>query len=195
MPNYAYTSHHISGDAKEIQAFCDVLCRVRNHPEGPQRDSEYYGRMSFRHFLEGLCGEVPPIDLRGQICDFGIEGDCVIQMFTESAWSIPLEIHDLIRQQFPSFRILYFMDPDDEGVMATNDVDGEVFTTRYGIATEDEDEEFFDTVEEACQWANLHLGVAANTLEELRDALLDYEEEHGMFVSLHECIMDEQLLC
>lgn len=192
MPNYAYTSHHISGDAKEIRMFFDILNRVKNHPDGSQRDSEYYGRMSFIHFLEELCGEIPAIDLRGQICDFDTEDDCVIRILTESAWTAPFEIHDLIRSHFPSFKILYFIDPDDDGVMVTNDIKGEIFTTRFGIATEFLDEEFFDTIEDACKWANLHLGVKANTLEELRNALYYYEEEHDTYATLHECFLDEE---
>lgn len=189
MPNYAYTSHHISGDAQEIETLFDIINRVNNHPEAAQRDSEYYGRMSFKHFLEELCGEVPTIDLRGEICHFQLESDKVLWLSTESAWCAPYEIHDLLRQHFPSLRILYFNDPDDDGVMVTNDVNGEVFRTRFGIAIEGMDEEYFDTIEEACQWAKQKLGIEANNLPSLHTALSDYEEANNTYASLHECIL------
>lgn len=190
MPNYAYTSHHISGDEKEIKMLYDMMNKVINHPDAFIRDAEYYGRMSFRHFLEELCEEVPAIDLRGQICHFELDSEKALWISTESAWRAPFELHNLIRHRFPSLKILYFTDPDDDGVMETNDVNGEVFRTRYGIATEYMDEEFFDTIAEACQWAKHNLGIEANNLTELRNALLDYEEENNTYASLHKCLLD-----
>lgn len=191
MPNYVYTSHHITGQEREIRKLYEILQRVDRHPEAKERERLYYGHMWLGYLLQELTGKDPEIECRGQVTGYSMDGDTVLWLSTESAWNAPYELHDIFRQYFPTIRILYFVDVTDEGEMYTNDVKGEVFKTRYGIALEDEDEEFFDTLEEAQAWFFDRLGIRTNTLDELTDAIDNLDEEQYGYINFHECTVIE----
>lgn len=192
MPNYAYTSHHITGDANEVRKLHEALQRVDNHPEATEREKEYYGHMWWGYVLQELLGHVPDLDCRGQVCGYELEDESGALCFlSESAWTAPFQIYDVLRRLFPSLRILYFVDPDDDGLMLTNDVNGEVFKTRYGIATEDDDEQFFDTEEEMFRWFSNRFEIDVNSVDDVNEAILWLDEEKSVYVSLHTCLVEE----
>ena len=192
MPNYAYTSHHITGDANEVRKLHEALQRVDNHPEAAEREKEYYGHMWWGYVLQELLGHVPDLDCRGQVCDYGLDAESgALSLFSESAWSAPFQIHEVLIQLFPSLRILYFVDPDDDGLMLTNDVKGEVFTTRYGIATEDDDEQFFDTEEEMFRWFSNRFGIKVGCIDDVENAIIQLNDEQDFSVNLHTCLVEE----
>lgn len=187
MPNYAYTSHHISGEKSEIDKLYEILQRVDKHPEARGREREYYGHMWLGYVITEITGKEPVIECRGQVTGYSMDAENALRLDTESAWGAPYELQDLIRQFFPSVRILYFLDVTDEGEMLTNDVNGEVFTARFGIEVEDEDEEYFDTLEEAQEWFFNRFGIKTNSLDELSDVIYNLDEEKYGSVGFHQC--------
>jgi len=71
--------------------------------------------------------------------------------------------------------------------METNDVDGEVFKVRFGIAREDEDEELFESEEEMFKWIDDMYGRCVSSLDEAYEAVDELSEELDVWMSLHEC--------
>lgn len=190
MPNYAYTDYHITGSKSDISKLNDALISLDAHPNAEDRSCKYYGSRWWGYFLEAILGEIPDgIDTRGEICCFNKESSTCITMTVESAYHAPYDINRLLKLKFPSIRILYWGWPDDDGVMETNDKDGEIFPWRIGIEKSGEDEEFFKDEEQICNWLRENFGLDFSSLDEVREFVDNNRDQW----TLHDdcCINDE----
>jgi hypothetical protein len=188
MANYASTEVSILGNDKEINELYNIMVNLGNMKEPAVKNG--FGTTWLGCLVEALGSSWQEVSCRGEWSCLELNNG-IITFSTESAWSAPIEVFDLIKQKFPSLEIFFLsVEPGCE-YFVVNDIEGRFYPDRYivDLCTADEDSmtEYFEDLESALDWIEKLTGQKvenAQDVELLNDALADINE--NSYCYLHE---------
>ena len=176
MPNWCSTSYRIQGDSKELKQF-NKLIQALEKRKHPLVKSDF-GNLWLGCIVEKLHGNSEETYCRGYIIDYKLEDD-TLSLHVESAWAEPYEWRAFIKKQYPSFQIYYMSEEGGCGYYVTNDKDGKFFPDKYLLDSDELEQQYFTTLEEACIKIGELCDKKVDTVSDIEEALSEYSESHN----------------
>jgi hypothetical protein len=188
MANYCDSSVTIQGNEQEINELYKIMVKLENMKEPAVKNG--FGRTWLGCLVEALGSSWREVSCRGEWSSLELN-DGIITFNTESAWTAPTEVFDLIKQRFPSIEIFFLSCEPGCVYFVSNDSDSRFYPERYIVdlctANEEYMTEYFEDLESALNWINAHTNSDVKTesdVEFLNDKLLAMNE--NAFCYLHE---------
>lgn len=181
MPNWCYTNYKVIGDEKQLKELFNAI-DILDKMDRPFVENGF-GNLWLGCLVTYLGGDWEKVACRGEITSYDKYSDS-LSIATETAWAECHEVRKFLEEKFPKLEFYYISEESGMCEYYTNDKSGEVFRTRYRVDLEIGDNYLCDdcfTLQEAADMINsmkiegLHV---EPSLEAIRKALKDYEEEH-----------------
>lgn len=179
MPNWASTCYIATGDKEQLKQLHDVMVELECmkeplHPNG-------FGNTWMGNLVMKLGGDWEKVYCRGSWDDLTFNGD-QITFHVESAWGELNEVRELIEEHFPDIKLYYQSEEPGMGIYITNDDTGTYFPERYYLWVEDEDTEYYQSLESLAKAVeNITGSKHLTTLNSCRKALESFSRKH------HQC--------
>lgn len=185
MPNWASTTYKAVGDAKQLTELHSIMKELQELPS-PGLHNNGFGETWFGNLVIKLGGDWKKIYCRGWWDNLQYQ-DGELSFFCESAWDELNEVRHFIEEKFPDIKLYYQTEESGMGIYSTNDESGEFFSDRYILWIEDQDSEYYDSLEEVLEviedlTGSKHL----HTLDAGRKALESYATRHDCGYILEE---------
>ena len=177
MPNWAYTQYIATGDKEQLQKLLAVMDELECM-KAPGLHKNGFGPTWLGNLVIKLGGDWEKIYCRGSWDNLQLTDDCI--MFSvESAWGELNEVRHLIEAHFPGIRLYYQSEEPGMGIYVTNDPTGEYFPDRYYLWVEDEDTDYYPTVESLAKAVEEITGsIHLTTFDACKKALAYYAFRH-----------------
>ena len=177
MPNWAYSQYHATGDKEHLQKLHAIMTELENM-KSPGLHENGFGSTWLGNLVIKLGGDWKKIYCRGS-WDNLIYEDGVISFSVESAWGELNEVRHLIEEKFPDIKLYYQSEEPGMGIYITNDPAGEYFPDRYYLWVEDEDTDYYPTVESLAKAVEEITGSRhLTTFDACKKALAYYASRH-----------------
>lgn len=171
MANWCFTNYVIEGDPNEV---ADLYRKLTNLLE--QEDGDYFEKHWLGNIAE-LFGKSPKeIGCRGSFDSLEFIDGC-IHFNTETAWADCSELWDFVCAQYKSVRHYYRAEEGGCCYYATNDKDGKYFPERYLLYISNDDNYYFEQLDEALELASEKLGQELKTIAEVESAICKHNED------------------
>lgn len=182
MPNWCSVTYKVVGERKEILAFHELLNTLKaNHTE----PSSFVG-INLCEVVEVLGGDLETISCRGRILSYKLSEN-VLQIDQETAWNECADFRYFMEKVYPHTKIFYQESEPMEDIFYTNDHTGKYFPEIYFLDAENDDPEYFNSLEETMKRIEDITGTPIKTEDDMNEALDLYLEVHGddVWYSLH----------
>lgn len=177
MANWADTSYVIvDKGARELYNIMRDL-EQRSEPLHPNG----WGNTWLGNLVIALGGDWEQVHCRGEWSEMEWNEEAEELRFrTESAWSHPHEVMELVKEKYPDISIFFISEESGMEIYVTNDIGGQYFAYRYFLAPYDGEWLYYEEGEEEKFLADISncIGKEVKALEEVRDAVIEYNEEH-----------------
>lgn len=177
MANWADTSYVIvDKGARELYNLMSNL-KQRSEPLHPNS----WGNNWLGNLVIALGGDWERVDCRGAWLEMEWNEEAEELRFrTESAWTHPHEVMELVKEKFPDISIFFISEEPGMEIYVTNDSKGLYYPYRYFCAPYDGECAYFDENGEQRFLADISncIGKEVKTLADVRDAVIEYNEEH-----------------
>jgi hypothetical protein len=188
MPNWCDTQVSVIGNDKEINELYNLMVNLENMKEPAVKNG--FGTTWLGCLVEALGSSWQEVPCLGEWSCLELN-DGIITFSTESAWTSPTEVFDLIQQKFPSIEIFFLGNEPGCEYFVVNDPEGRFYPDRYivDLCTADEEylTEYFEDLETALDWINEQTNSNVKSEEDvemLNDKLA--AENENAFCYLHE---------
>ncbi len=177
MPNWASTLYVVVGDKqqlKELHSLMDELECMKEplHPNG-------FGTTWLGNLVIKLGGDWNKVYCRGSWDDLTFDGE-QITFHVESAWGELNEVRELIEDHFPDLKLYYQCEEPGMCIYVTNDDTGKYFPERFYLWVEDEDTEYYQSLESLVEAVeNITRSKHLTTLDSCRKALESFSKKLG----------------
>ena len=177
MSNPAFMSVYIEGDKRELKSLYGKMKRLQERKKPLVENGFYHPQRWLGNLVMRLGGNWHDVYCRGEWSELKLTRN-YLYFFTETAWQPPFRLLKLIQEVYPSLTFFFSAEGDDWDAYLTNDIDGRHFKSRYIVDCEP-DMEYFDTIEEACNYLAAYIGkpVAANW-QALYEAAEEWNDAH-----------------
>lgn len=180
MANSCMVSYRCVGNEKDIASLHDALKRVE--------EKDRY--MALYDLVKEIGGDADAMPCRGEIILFSLEDDGSLAIEQDTAWCEQEDVRHLIEEVYESVRVYYKAEEPGFGVYLTNDDEGRFFSERYFLDSNQEDDDYFATIEEAAKYVSNIVGCEVEpTFETVEAAIESYVNIHkgkDMFYRFHE---------
>jgi hypothetical protein len=153
VANFALTEVAITGDIEELNELVYIMGSLECMKKPAIKNG--FGKTWLGCLVEALGSSWQEVSCRGEWSCLERHADH-ITFCTESAWSAPTEVLDLIQKKFPSFQVFFLSTEPGCDYFVTNDTEGRFFPDRYivDMCTVDGDyqSEYFEDLESALEW-------------------------------------------
>jgi hypothetical protein len=177
MANWADTSYVIvdKGARELYNIMRDLEQRLEPlHPNG-------WGNTWLGNLVIALGGDWERVHCRGEWDEMEWNEEAEELRFrTESAWSHPHEVMELVKEKFPGISIFFISEEPGMEIYVTNDSKGLYYPYRYFLAPYDGEWHYYEDGEEEKFLADISncIGKEVKALADVRDAVIEYNEEH-----------------
>jgi hypothetical protein len=177
MANWADTSYVIvdKGARELYNIMRDLEQRLEPlHPNG-------WGNTWLGNLVIALGGDWERVHCRGEWDEMEWNEEAEELRFrTESAWSHPHEVMELVKEKFPDISIFFISEEPGMEIYVTNDSKGLYYPYRYFLAPYDGEWHYYEDEEEEKFLADISncIGKEVKALADVRDAVIEYTEEH-----------------
>jgi len=151
----------------------DELERMKEplHPNG-------FGTTWLGNLVTKLSGDCEKVYCRGS-WDNLCHDDESLTFTVESAWNELNEMRELIEAHLPGIKLYYQSEEPGMGIYITNDPTGEYFPDRFYLWVEDEDTDYYPTVESLAKAVEEITGSGhLTTFDACKKALAYYASRH-----------------
>ena len=177
MSNPAFMSVCFEGERRELRSLYSKMKRLQERKKPLVENGFYYPTRWLGNLVTRLGGDTREVYCRGTWSDLRLSEKC-LSFFTETAWQPPVTLLKLIQKCYPSVSFYFEAEGDDWDTYLTNDAEGKYFSSRYIVDCEP-DMEYFDTIEEACNYLSACIGKpVAATWQSLNEATDEWNDEH-----------------
>jgi len=189
MPNWCYTSYTCVGDAKDIKNFQKLILSLerRKKPLVPNG----FGNLWLGCIVKKLGGDWHKVYCRGSITDYSIQENGTLCLSTETAWAEMAEWRRFIESKYPSLKLFFQAEEEGCEYYVTNDTIGTYYPERYLLEDEENESQYFNTLEEACAAVKQLTGKEVADEKQIQTAIDEYcEANEETYVSFHtfECV-------
>ena len=182
MPNWCSTTYKIVGKHEEVTAIHDLLNTLKAKQTKP---SSFVG-INLWEVVESLGGDLETISCRGSILSYKLS-DEVLQIDQQTAWNEQADFRHFLEKVYPHIKIYYQEEEPMEDIFYTNDHTGKYFPERFFLDSENDEPEYFNSLEDTMKRIEAITGTPIKTEDDMNEALDLYLEAHGddVWYSLH----------
>ena len=158
---------------KELHSIMDELECMKEplHPNG-------FGTTWMGNLVIKLGGDWNKVYCRGSWDDLIFDGQQII-FHVESAWGELNEVRELIEQHFPDIKLYYQSEEPGMAIYITNDSNGDYFPEKYFMWIEDDDSEYYQTLEAlAKEVENITGSKHLTTFDSCKKAIASFSKKH-----------------
>lgn len=176
MPNWASTLYVAVGDKQQLHELHSIMTELESmkeplHPNG-------FGTTWLGNLVIKLGGDWNKVYCRGSWDDLTFNGE-EITFHVESAWGELSEVRELIEEHFPGIKLYYQTEEPGMCIYITNDDTGEYFPDRFYFWVEDEDSEYYPSLEDLAKAVEGLTGSKhLTTLDSCGKALESFSKKH-----------------
>lgn len=174
MPNWCFTDYVIEGDPNEVADLHQKLSGLLGRTESLVENG--FGKNWLGNVAELFGKSWEKVDCRGTFNDLELIDGC-IYFNTETAWSDCSDLWDFVCAQYESVRHYYRAEECGCCYYATNDRNGKHFPERYLLYISNEDNYYFDELDDALKLASERLGQELKTVAEVEAAIYEHNED------------------
>lgn len=187
MPNWAYTQYHAIGDKEQLKKLHSVMDELEGLKD-PGLHENGFGKTWLGNLVIKLGGDWEKIYCRGYWDNLVLHDDGSISFSVESAWGELNEVREFIEEKFPGVKLYFQCEESGNGVYETNDDTGEYFPERYYLWVENEDTEYYTSLEALATDVEKITGSQnLKTLDSCKKALESYSRKnHDLCYTLEE---------
>ncbi len=149
MPNWAYTSYVAVGNKDQLNQLHGIMNELECM-KSPGLHDNGFGSTWFGNLIIKLGGDWEKVYCRGY-WTYLEKREAEVVFDTESAWSELNEVRHFIESKFPDIQLYYQCMEEGMGIYITNDDTGQYFPDRYYLWVEDEDNEYYEKLEDLCK--------------------------------------------
>lgn len=146
MPNWAYSMYHATGDKEQLKKLHSVMDELEGLKD-PGLHENGFGKTWLGNLVIKLGGDWEKIYCRGYWDNLVLHDDGSISFSVESAWGELNEVREFIEEKFPGVKLYFQCEESGMGIYQTNDDTGEYFPERYYLWVENEDTEYYTSLE------------------------------------------------
>lgn len=187
MPNWCDTTYHVVGDRQELNALYEMMTKLYNM-EKPLVENGF-GTDWLGCLVEALGEDWNKVYCRGTFYDVDLSED-ELRFVTDTAWSPCDEVISLLKEKYPTLDFYYYAEEPGCGIFQTNDADGSFFSDRYIVSINNEDSDFeyeyFETIEDACEWISEISGKTITNMEEIKsynEWLMEQSDDYYCYIN------------
>lgn len=176
MPNWASTLYVATGDKQQLHELHSIITELECmkeplHPNG-------FGTTWLGNLVIKLGRDWNKVYCRGSWDDLTFNGE-EITFHVESAWGELSEVRELIEEHFPGIKLYYQTEEPGMCIYITNDDTGEYFPDRFYLWVEDEDSEYYPSLEDLAKAVEGLTGSKhLTTLDSCGKALESFSKKH-----------------
>ena len=146
MPNWAFSQYHAVGDKEQLKQLYDTMHELESMKDPGLCDNGFSSSW-LGNLVVKLGGNYEKIYCRGSWDNLSFN-DCYLTFDVESAWGELNEVREFIEEKFPDIKLYFQCEESGNCVYETNDATGDYFPERYCFWVEDEDTEYYSTLED-----------------------------------------------
>lgn len=138
--------YHATGDKEQLKKLHSVMDELEGLKD-PGLHENGFGKTWLGNLVIKLGGDWEKIYCRGYWDNLVLHDDGSISFSVESAWGELNEVREFIEEKFPGVKLYFQCEESGMGIYQTNDDTGEYFPERYYLWVENEDTEYYTSLE------------------------------------------------
>lgn len=176
MANICETTYKVVGSRQAIKALYDKLHKMES-ADNPQHKSDW-GNMWLGELVERLGYSWQKHCCRGEITYFELIDNEELLICQNTAWGEQNGVRECIERRYPTIKVYYQdIEPGCEN-FTTNDDTGQFFPEKFYFDDEKNGIQYFEDIDEACQYISPLVGKELHTQEDIESAVKQWQEEH-----------------
>lgn len=177
MPNWSQSCYIADGDKQQIKRLHGIMLELEDMKSPGLHDNDF-GAMWLGNLVIKLGGDWEKIYCRGYWNYLELKDDHLI-IDVEAVWSEPDQFRHFIESKFPGIKLYYQCIEEGQGIFTTNDSSGVYFPDRYYFWVEDEDTEYYESLESLTNAVeNITGSKHLTTLSSCKKALESFSRKH-----------------
>lgn len=179
MANLAFTQYHAVGDKEQLQKLHSLMDELECMKDPGLHDNGF-GSTWLGNLVIKFDGDWEKVYCRGYWDNLVLHEDGSISFSVESAWGELNEVREFIEEYFPNIRLFFQCEESGMGIYQTNDDTGQYFPEKYYLWVENEETEYYSTLEAlAKEVENITGSKNLKTLDSCKKALETYSRSHS----------------
>lgn len=179
MPNWAYTQYIATGDKEQLKKLHSVMSELEDM-KAPGLHENGFGSTWLGNLVIKLGGNWKQVYCRGSWDNLLLHEDGNVSFSVESAWGELYDVRKFIEDKFPGVTLFYQCEESGMGIYQTNDDTGQYFPEKYYLWVENEETEYYSTLEAlAKEVENITGSKNLKTLDSCKKALESYSRSHS----------------
>ena len=179
MPNWAYTAYHATGDKEQLKKLHSLMDELECMKD-PGLHENGFGSTWLGNLVIKLDGNWKKIYCRGSWDNLLLHDDGTVSFSVESAWGELNEVRVFIEEKFPGVKLYFQCEESGMGIYLMNDDTGEYFPEKYYLWVENEDTEYYTSLEALATDVEKITGSRnLKSLDSCKKALETYSRNHS----------------
>ena len=179
MPNWAYSQYFATGDKEQLKKLYSIMSELEEM-KAPGLHENGFGSTWLGNLVIKLGGNWKQVYCRGSWDNLLLHEDGTVSFSVESAWGELYDVRKFIEEYFPDVRLFFQCEESGMGIYQTNDDTGQYFPEKYYLWVENEETEYYSTLEAlAKEVENITGSKNLKTLDSCKKALETYSRSHS----------------
>lgn len=190
MPNWNTTDYTLYGDKENIKRlYTDLkktvdIDRTKESKPFTFLGNSYWLGYIKKHLLPEVEEELPT---RGEISyieeDIEYHGNDMasLKLTTETAWVACSELMDKIAEKY-ELQLFYYSEEPGCGIFETNDTEGQFYSFRYMVDSEEDGIEYYESFEQVSEAIENLTGIRLNDISEADERLSAFNNDESFLI-------------
>ncbi len=184
MPNWCYTSYVCVGNKKEVYDLYEKMLDLTERNTSLTVND--FGKEWVGNLIVRLGGNWKEISCRGEFGGLDFE-DGILRFFIMSAWVELSDVRKFIESYYVNLKMYYYAEEPGCSYYITNDVMGYFFPDRYILGIKDDDDMYFEHLEDLFTAIETMTGLICKSEDDIERIL---DTGNGRLLSFNQIVVD-----